>query len=81
MEWLCPVCNGYESLDAFCPQCASPLEDHGRYMDLFGDYSPYEPIDGGKLSDNLLDLHTHQCPHTTFCRQCYYSDIAMVNEQ
>jgi hypothetical protein len=77
----CPVCNGFRPFAASCPTCGQPLVDNGRYMDLFGDYSPYRPIDDAKLTDGFIDARTHQCPHFATCRHCGYEGMQLIQEQ
>ncbi|MFC7439714.1 hypothetical protein [Laceyella putida] len=76
----CPVCNGFSAFQASCPSCGRPLEDAGRYMDLFENYSPYRPIDDLKLTDGLIDASTHQCPHYATCGHCGHEGVQLVQE-
>lgn len=76
----CPICNGLSSFDLSCPACGQSLTDNGRYMDFFGDYSPYRPIEDAKLTDGLVDAATHQCPHYTTCTVCDYEGVQLIQE-
>ncbi|PTM57733.1 hypothetical protein [Desmospora activa] len=77
----CPICNGFDLLEAMCPHCGERMEDCGRSFDLLADYSPYRPIDDMKHNDGLLDLNPQRCPHILYCRSCGYDEHHLVNEQ
>lgn len=67
---LCPVCNGLTELAMPCPACGRPLDDSGRLSDYFSDYSPYRPIDDGKMTNGIRDLETGLCIHVGWCPSC-----------
>ena len=78
---MCPLCNGFESLNLACPNCGNRLEDSGRLMDYFDDYSPYMPIDQMKLEDGYsMDAEQGQCPHLCKCQNCGHDEIKFINE-
>ncbi|GGE06871.1 hypothetical protein GCM10011571_05020 [Marinithermofilum abyssi] len=78
----CPVCNGLSDLYVYCARCGQPLEDIGRLLDLFGDYSPYRPINDLKKTDGIEDdLAYNQCPHSLYCWQCGDYQLHMVAER
>jgi hypothetical protein len=77
---VCPVCNGFSALRAVCPICGTSLRDAGRVMDLYGNYSPYRPIDDLKMTDGMIDLSTHDCPHQVWCQKCGFSEVRMIRE-
>lgn len=57
------------------------MDDGGRLMDFFDDYSPYLEIDGMKKSDGILDdLKYHQCPHVFVCITCGERVTRLVEE-
>jgi primosomal protein N' len=66
----CAVCNGTEQSTAECPRCGSRLEDHGRFNDFLGPYSPYRPIDDISMTNGFLDIVRHECIHVMSCPAC-----------
>lgn len=80
MEFICPVCNGFEQLVARCTVCGETVEDLGRMMDYYDDYSAYMSIDQMKLEDGLLDYRNHLCPHYIVCSSCGKEAIVMIKE-
>lgn len=68
--WICPVCNGLETLNMTCPHCGAPLEDRGRLADYYNPYSPYREIDDLKMTDNVADEALHRCLHLLYCPRC-----------
>ncbi|MGP7818973.1 hypothetical protein [Niallia sp. 01092] len=80
MATICPVCNGWKQLVQSCPNCHQTVEDKGRIMDYYDDYSAYMPIDQMKLEDGFSDLAEHLCPHLVFCKECGYEGIEFVRE-
>lgn len=57
------------------------MNDSGRYMDQFDDYSPYLDIDGMKKLDGIEnDLENHTCPHVFDCPSCGNRQLEMVRE-
>ncbi|TKC18125.1 hypothetical protein [Robertmurraya kyonggiensis] len=78
---ICPICNGFQELQKECQSCGTSLEDSGRVMDYYDDYSPYMPIDLMKLEDGYPnDYEKHQCPHLLKCPQCGYDEIVFIEE-
>lgn len=78
---ICPLCNGFKDMRLFCPKCQRLLEDKGRLMDFFDDYSPYMPIDQMKLEDGFPeDLKNGECPHFFTCPNCEHKEIKMIKE-
>ena len=78
---VCPVCNGFQTLNSECPKCTSMMTDRGRLMDFFDDYSAYMPIDQMKLEDGYKkDFITEQCPHFVKCEQCGYEETFFIKE-
>ncbi|KIL41241.1 hypothetical protein SD70_08265 [Gordoniibacillus kamchatkensis] len=66
----CAVCNGIEEVSAHCPQCGSLLDDHGRFNDFLGPYSPYRQIDDISMTNGYPDLARHECMHVLSCPGC-----------
>lgn len=78
---ICPVCNGFQELKLTCPACRETLEDKGRIMDFYDDYSPYMSIDQLKLEDGYKDDGLkEQCPHLVKCPHCGYEVAFLVKE-
>ncbi|WP_246938898.1 hypothetical protein [Bacillus pinisoli] len=78
---VCPLCNGLEASTASCPKCERVMEDKGRVMDYFDDYSPYMEIDGMKQIDGYgQTLQLNQCPHLLFCSQCVEDQVVFIQE-
>ncbi len=81
MMWICPICNGFDSLIQPCPRCHRPLEDMGRLSDYYNPYSPYREIDQLKLTNGYQDLTHHLCFHLLSCPQCHLQLVHHVQEQ
>lgn len=78
---ICPVCNGFQQLKLSCQACSQTIEDKGRIMDYFDDYSPYVQIDQMKLEDGYPDDYERQlCPHFLKCSHCGYETIYFIKE-
>ncbi|MFB6465205.1 hypothetical protein ACE38V_00160 [Cytobacillus sp. Hz8] len=78
---ICPVCNGFQQIKEYCPACGSILEDSGRIMDFYDDYSPYMPIDQLKLEDGYpRDYVQKECPHSLTCPSCEYNRVIFIKE-
>lgn len=78
---ICPVCNGFTSLTEICPHCGGNMEDMGRLMDYYDDYSPYMPIELMKLENGFPDDGAnHQCVHLLKCPICGKDDIILIDE-
>ena len=81
MMGICPICNGFEALELKCPKCGAKINDTGRLMDFFDDYSAYMPIDQMKLEDGYKeDFKKGQCPHLLKCDQCNYEETYLIKE-
>lgn len=80
MSHLCPVCNGFDTLQEECPRCQQPLIDGGRLYDYYGDYSPYREIDDAKLDNGYADFIHHQCLHACWCPVCSAEQTVIVQE-
>jgi hypothetical protein len=79
---ICPVCNGFQTLELPCPGCGSAImTDRGREMDYYDDYSAYMPIDQMKLEDGYKnDLSAEQCPHFVKCGHCGFEATYLIQE-
>lgn len=79
--YTCPVCNGFTTILQSCPNCHHLLQDQGRFMDFFGDYSPYQEIELSKRSDGWIDLKNHLCPHQLYCSHCGHMETKVIPER
>lgn len=78
---MCPLCNGLTSKEMICYKCNRNMDDKGRLLDYFDDYSAYLEIDGMKLFDGIAeDNKNHQCPHVFYCDQCHFEKIVLIEE-
>ncbi len=78
---ICPVCNGYSSLQLVCDQCSGILEDQGKISDYYDDYSPYMEIDWLKLEDGIADNYQEeQCMHLFKCPKCGREQVEIIQE-
>lgn len=81
MSTICPICNGLESVYIVCKRCGHHVEDAGRYMDYFDNYSAYLEIDDKKKTDGIANDYVQaQCPHLLFCPHCHEQSIMLINE-
>jgi hypothetical protein len=64
MEYVCPLCNGFVSVDLKCPRCGKQMKDRGEIEDFLGPYSPYTELHMGEGLDNSAGFCTHlfSCP-------------------
>ncbi|WP_096201503.1 hypothetical protein [Bacillus sp. FJAT-45350] len=78
---MCPLCNGMEPVRISCTNCSTALEDKGRIIDYFDDYSAYLDIDDMKKIDGIQnDYSEHQCPHILYCPNCHSESTLLVKE-
>lgn len=79
--YICPICNQIDAKTIDCSHCGSLMEDRGRIMDYFDDYSAYLDIDGMKLFNGIEhDERDHKCPHIYYCTSCYHNMVLLVDE-
>jgi len=69
-----------EKLESVCSKCGNQVEDKGRVMDYYDDYSAYMPIDQMKFEDGYQDLSAHLCPHLVQCQQCGQEEVLFIKE-
>lgn len=78
---ICPVCNGFKTLQLTCQDCEGRLHDRGRIMDYYDDYSPYMDIDLMKMEDGYTDSYRdHKCPHLYQCSNCQNQKVILITE-
>ncbi|WP_395940617.1 hypothetical protein [Bacillus sp. HMF5848] len=77
---MCPLCNGFSTLQVTC-SCGQVLEDHGRIIDYFDEYSAYMDIDGMKMVDGFVDTYKENlCAHLFYCSKCKKETIHLIHE-
>ncbi|WP_449539279.1 hypothetical protein [Ferdinandcohnia sp. Marseille-Q9671] len=78
---ICPLCNGFKNASFSCAQCGNELEDSGRIIDYFDDYSAYMQIDDMKKIDGIQStLSNHECAHLFYCVNCHNQEIKLIKE-
>lgn len=78
---ICPICNGFEKISEKCSSCGNDVEDMGRLMDYYDDYSAYMPIDQMKLEDGYpADFMKQECPHVLKCSACDQTVVRFIKE-
>lgn len=78
---MCPICNGFEQVTITCPSCGKVMDDSGRIMDFYDDYSAYMEIDELKLEDGYANTFSKsQCPHLMSCLFCGRNEIQFIQE-
>ncbi|MCH1627085.1 hypothetical protein [Fredinandcohnia quinoae] len=78
---ICPLCNGLRNINFTCDQCGNHLEDTGRIIDYFDDYSAYMEIDDMKKSDGYAStLSQHECAHLFYCSTCKNGEVRLIKE-
>lgn len=81
LSTICPLCNGLQHHELQCPMCHSQMNDVGRYMDFFDNYSPYLEIEGMKKLNGIRDdLQHHRCPHVFDCPSCGQRHLREIQE-
>ncbi|WLR51450.1 hypothetical protein LC040_00665 [Bacillus tianshenii] len=79
---LCPICNQLREMHFHCSSCKQEMQDRGRVMDLFDDYSAYLPIDMMKMVDGIPnDLSEEKCPHLFYCEPCNNQKVMLIREE
>lgn len=78
---ICQVCNGLVKYIFTCPKCQRSLEEKGRLMDDYDDYSAYMEIDLLKLEDGFPNNFIQKtCAHIYHCATCRYEEIHFFQE-
>lgn len=78
---ICPICNGFKDIKITCSLCGNELNDTGRIMDYYDDYSAYMPIDQLKMEDGYLsDFANSECPHLLKCPVCGHDEVKLIKE-
>lgn len=78
---ICPLCNGFNNASFSCAQCGNSLEDSGRIIDYFDDYSAYMQIDDMKKIDGIqTTFQNKECAHLFYCINCHNQEIKIIKE-
>ena len=78
---LCPLCNGLKHIHLYCPECNSEMEDKGKVMDYYDEYSAYEDTDTLKKNDGFPHSQLYgQCPHLMKCPKCFHDEVILIKE-
>ncbi|THE10861.1 hypothetical protein E1I69_17120 [Bacillus timonensis] len=78
---ICPLCNGLNNASFSCAQCGKSLEDSGRIIDYFDDYSAYMQIDDMKKIDGIqTTFQNNECAHLFYCTNCHNQEIKLIKE-
>ena len=79
--YICPLCNGLLAKSFPCSACGQSLEDTGRIIDYFDDYSAYMEIEDMKKIDGYDSTHSqHECAHLFYCSSCKNSEVKLIKE-
>lgn len=80
--YICPLCNGFGINKPFkCINCRNELEDSGRIIDYFDDYSAYMEIDDMKKIDGYpTTFSQHECAHLFYCTSCGTEEVKLIKE-
>lgn len=79
MLGICRVCNGISTDTYDCSNCKGKLNDAGRIMDYFDDYSAYLDIDITKQVDGFpTSVLNEFCPHLYHCQRCGSEEVRLV---
>ena len=77
----CPLCNGLTSLAYQCKRCHISMDDFGKVMDYYDDYSAYLETDIQKQTDGELhSVEQHMCQHLLSCNQCGTDEVISIKE-
>ncbi|PLS17568.1 hypothetical protein CVD28_11245 [Bacillus sp. M6-12] len=78
---VCPLCNGLREVQIFCENCGDRMDDQGKVMDYYGNYSPYMDIDSLKKIDGYeTSLKNGECPHLMLCPSCRSERVVLIKE-
>lgn len=83
MEYGCPLCNGFVTVEKQCSCCGHEMSDCGMIEDYYGPYSPYENADLYEpqgfwmLANSLPCVHLFSCPNCGFDKRIGISQVLM----
>ncbi len=77
----CPLCNGLTSIAYSCKRCYINMDDYGKVMDYYDDYSAYLETDIQKQTDgNPHSVEQSICKHLLSCSQCGNDEVVSIHE-
>ena len=77
----CPLCNGLTAIVYTCKSCHINMDDFGKVMDYYDDYSPYLETDIQKQTDGISQsVENGICQHLLSCNQCGIDIVISINE-
>ncbi|MED3562766.1 hypothetical protein [Bacillus xiapuensis] len=78
---MCPICNSFEVLAKYCPECGTPLADSGKVSDFLDPYGHYNDEETVKMGDGYPNTAKDQiCPHLMYCHTCGHNEVELVKE-
>lgn len=78
---VCPLCNGLRKIHEACPNCNKEMEDTGKVMDYYDDYSAYLDINTLKKVDGFPNsIKNGECPHLLSCPSCGHDEVVLIKE-
>ncbi|WP_409294833.1 hypothetical protein V1498_16900 [Peribacillus sp. SCS-26] len=78
---MCPYCNGFKKLEAFCSVCGTDMEDSGKVSDYLDPYGHYNDEETVKLGDGFKNSSEDEiCPHLLSCPSCGHDRVLFVKE-
>lgn len=81
MPNLCPLCNGFYSLNLKC-SCGSLLKDMGRLENYAGPYSPYQDFEEEPSArEKRSPEGAEGCLHLMACPGCRREERVMIREK
>jgi hypothetical protein len=77
----CPLCNGLTSIEYLCKNCDMNMEDFGKVMDYYDDYSAYLETNIQKQTDgDTQSVRQNICKHLLSCSQCGKDEVVSIHE-
>ena len=77
----CPLCNGLTSIEYLCRNCDMNMEDFGKVMDYYDDYSAYLETNIQKQTDgDTQSVRQNICKHLLSCSQCGKDEVVSIHE-
>lgn len=78
----CPLCNGLTTIVYPCKACHNNyMDDFGKVMDYYDDYSAYLETDIQKETDgDPQSVNLSICKHLLSCSQCGKDEVISIHE-
>lgn len=78
MDFICPLCNGLNTVSIVCENCNIKMIDGGREADYYDDYSTYLPM---SLTARIDGYSLNKCVHLFYCPSCGKDDRIPIEKQ